>query len=123
MIHVRATIRGEPDAPPFTNVFDYDEEIFFSSAMMVEEKIRHNMKININEALMAYCAYVVKSVRAGKKEREIQRGLPKFTVNNVMIGVPETLRAIMFEVTTEKEARKIMIKEPIPASSYIMAER
>lgn len=123
MINVRATIRGEPDAPPFTKVFDYNEEIFFSSAMIVEEKIRHNMKINTNEALMAYCAYVVKSIRAGKKEREIQKSLPKFTLNNVMIGVPETLRAIMFEVTIAKKARKITIKEPIPTSSYIMAER
>jgi urease gamma subunit len=123
MINVRATIRGEPDAPPFTKVFDYDEEIFDSSAMMVEEKIRHNMKINTNEALMAYCAYLVKSVRAGKNEREIQKFFPKFTLNNVMIGVPETLRAIMFEVTIAKKARKITIKEPIPTSSYVMAER
>jgi urease gamma subunit len=125
MIRVKATVRGEPDVPPFTRVFDWDEEIFFSSAGTIEEKIQRNMKINANEALITYCSYVVKSIRAGRKDGDIQKGVPTvLSAESVMIGVPETLQAITFEaIIDSKPTRKITLKEPIPASSYIMAER
>jgi urease subunit gamma len=121
MIRVKATVRGEPDVPSFTRVFDSDERVFFSSSAMIEEKIQRKMKINANEALMAYCAYVVKSIRAGKKDTDIQKGASEIlSANNVMIGVPETLQAITFEVALENGTRKIAFKEPIPTSSYVM---
>jgi urease gamma subunit len=125
MIRVKATVKGEPDVPPFTRVFDCNEEIFFCSADMIEEKIQRNMKINANEALITYCSYVVKSIRAGKQDGDIQNGTPQvLSANKVMIGVPETLQAITFEaIIDSKTARKITLKEPIPPSSYIMAER
>ena len=75
MIHVKATIWGEPDVLPFTRIFDYgsaDEEIFFSSAAMIQEKLARKMKINANEALVTYCVCVVKSIRAGRSESDIQ---------------------------------------------------
>jgi urease subunit gamma len=123
MIRVKATVRGEPDVPPFTRVFDYDEQVFFTSAAVIEEKIRRNMKINANEALVAYCSYVVKSVHAGSKDGDIQKGAAKvLSANNVMIGVPETLQTITFETTLDNRVRRVTIKEPIPASSYMMAE-
>jgi urease gamma subunit len=122
MIRVKATVRGEPDAPSFTTVFDSDERVFFSSFAMIEEKIQRKMKINANEALMAYYAYVVKSIRAGKKDTDIQKGASEIlSANNVMIGVPETLQAITFEVALENRTRKIAFKEPIPTSSYVMS--
>ncbi len=122
MIRVKATVRGEPDVPSFTTVFDSDEWVFFSSSAMIEEKIQRKMKINANEALMAYCAYVVKSIRAGKKDTDIQKGASEIlSANNVMIGVPETLQVITFEVALENRTRKIAFKEPIPTSSYIMS--
>ena len=122
MIRVKATVRGEPDVPSFTTVLDSDEQIFFSSSAMIEEKIQRKMKINANEALMAYCAYVVKSIRAGKKDTDIQKGASEIlSANNVMIGVPETLQAITFEVASENRTRKIAFKEPIPTTSYIMS--
>lgn len=122
MIRVKATVRGEPDVPSFTTVFDSDERVFFSSSAMIEEKIQRKMKINANEALMAYCTYVVKSIRAGKKDTDIQKGASEIlSANNVMIGVPETLQAITFEVALENRTRKIAFKEPIPTSSYVMS--
>ena len=124
MIRVRATFKGEPDVPAFTKIFDSDDDIFFSSASMVEEKIRRNMKINANEALVTYCSYVVKSVRAGKQDGEIKNGAAKIlSADSVMIGVPETLQEITFEMIEGKVARKIVIDHPIPISGYIMAER
>jgi urease subunit gamma len=125
LIRVKVTIKGEPDVPHFTKVFDYDEEIFFSSADMIKEKIQRNMKINANEATVTYCSYIVKSIRAGKQDGEILKDASSvLSADNVMIGVPETLRVIAFEAAIDgKAARKITLEEPIPASSYIMAGR
>ena len=120
MIHVKATVIGEPDVPAFTRIFDYDEEIFLSSATMIEEKVQHNMKINAGEALIAYCAHVVRSIRAGKQDSNIQDEARKIlSVNKVMVGVPETLRVITFEaVIDSRPARKIELKQPIPVGKY-----
>jgi len=123
LIRVKVTVKGEQDVPPFTRVFDYEEEIFFSSATMVEEKIRQKMRINANEALMAYCAFVVKSIRAGKKDQNIQKEASEIlSTDSVMIGVPETLQAITFEATLHNKFRKVTIREPIPTSNFIMAD-
>jgi urease gamma subunit len=112
--------------PAFTKSFEYgstDEEIFFSSAAMVEEKLRCRMKLNANEALVLYCAYLVKSIRSGKHDDSIQHGASKIIVaNNAMIGVPETLRSITFEARIDnKPARKIVLEEPITISRNPLA--
>lgn len=123
MIHVKATVRGEPDAPAFTKVFDYDEAIFLSSAKVIEEKVQRSIKINAGEALIAYCAHVVKSIRAGKQDSNIQDEAQEIlSVDKVMIGVPETLRMITFEAAIDsRPARKIVLEQPIPAGKYSMA--
>jgi urease gamma subunit len=118
MIVVRATIRGEPDVPAFTKFFEYgtsDEEIFFSSAAMIEEKLRCKMKLNANEALVLYCAYLVKSIRGGKPDDSIRHGSTHILApNDAMIGVAETLRSITFEAKIDsKPARTIVLEEPI----------
>lgn len=122
MIHVKATVRGEPDAPAFTRVFDYDEEIFFSSAKIIEEKIRRNLIINANEALMEYCAHIIRSICAGESDTIIQDKARKIlSADKVMIGVPETLSAITFEaVVDSKPARRIVLRQPIPKSKYTL---
>ena len=122
MIHVKATIRGEPDVPPFTKVFDYDEEIFFSSARIIEEKIQRKMKVNANEALTAFSAYVVEAIRAGRTDSDIQDGASKIlSVETVMIGVPETLRIITFEAAIDSRAtRKFSLIQPILAGKYTL---
>jgi urease gamma subunit len=124
MIHVKATVLGEPDMPAFTRIFDYDEEIFLSSAKIIEEKVQRNMKINAGEALIAYCAHVARSIRSGKQDSTIQDEARKIlSVNKVMIGVPETLSVITFEATIDTwPARKIVLNQPIPAAKYSLVE-
>ena len=126
MIVVRATIKGEPDVPAFTKSFEYgsdDEEIFFSSAAMVEEKLRCKMKLNANEALVMYCAYLVKSIRGGRRDDSIQLGAKQIlTASNTMIGVAETLHSIRFEAKVDnKPARNIVLEEPITISQNPVA--
>jgi len=120
MIRVKTTVRGEPDVPDFTRVFDYDEEIFSSSAKTIAEKIQRNMKINTNEALTAYCIHVIRSIRAGETDIGIQDNARKIlSADKVMIGVPETLCLITFEAVIDgKPTRRIVLKQPIPTSRY-----
>lgn len=128
MIKVKATIYGEADMPPVIKVFEFndnDEVIFYNTVEVVKEKLAKNLKINVNETLTVYCAYVVSEICAGKSFDIIENNATKIlTIDNVMIGVPETLRKISFEATIDKLPKKhITFEEPIPTSSYILSNK
>ena len=129
MILVKVTVKGEPDTAPFKHVFFYanesDEQLFYNSVNMIKEKLDQNLKININESLVIYSAYVIGKLRSNETisviERNAQKILPP---DKVMIGVPESLRKIIFEVEIDKlPKRRIILKEPITTSNYILATK
>jgi urease gamma subunit len=123
MIHIKAVIRGEPDTLPFTVVFQYvdksDEQIFCRSVEMIKEKLAKNLKINTNESLVIYCAYVVSAIRSHQSVNSIENNGPKILSDKrVMIGVPETLRRITFEAMIDNFPKKwIVFDEPIPLTN------
>ena len=82
------------------------------------------MKLNVNEALLVYCAHIVSELRSNKFESEIvKNSLKILTRDNVLIGVPETLREIIFDITLDNFPRKIIkYIEPIPTANYIMID-
>jgi urease gamma subunit len=127
MIIIKAKIKGEPDTPPFIRVFEYkdnsDDLIFYNTVEMIKGKLAQNLKINTNESLIIYCAYVVSELRAHKSINSIEKNASKIlSADKVMIGVPETLRKITFEVTVDKIPKKqITFDEPMPTSSYILS--
>jgi urease subunit gamma len=127
MIDIQATVKGESDTSPFTRIFLYsdrsDEQVFYSTVEVIKEKLDKNLRININESLLIYCAYVVSGLRARKSisiiERNAQKILPP---HKVMIGVPESMRKITFEAKIDKLPKRcITLKEPITTSNYILA--
>lgn len=126
MIHVKVTVQGEPDTSPFIRVFSYprqtDEEIFINSAIMIKERVDRNLKINTNEALMVYCSYIVSELREHKSTEEIKKNAHKIlNQQNVLIGVPETLQRLSFEVKLDdKPAEIIILDTPMPVSDYIL---
>ena len=126
MIHLKVEVKGEPDVPPFTRIFEHgdktDEQIFFNSVYVVKEKLARSLKINTNEALLVYCAYIVNELRSGKSKNTIEKNVSKIlSTHNVMIGVPETLRKITFEATIDDLPKEVIIfEEPIPISDYIL---
>jgi len=81
------------------------------------------MRININEALYIYLNYIINQLRLHKKKSEIITNVSKLlTSNQVMIGVPESLRKVKFNINTEnKQKLDITITEPIPTTGYILA--
>ena len=124
MINIKAKIKGETDIPPFIKVFEFsgnDEAIFLNSIDMIKQKLSKNMRLNMNETLTVYLAYVVSEVQS-KRSEHIEKNVSKIlTVNNVMIGVPETLRNITFDVIIDDQPKtQITFNEPIPPSNYIL---
>jgi urease gamma subunit len=81
------------------------------------------MRININETLNIYLNYIVNQLRLHKKSAEIRSNLPKLlSPDQVMIGVPESLRKINFNVSAEnKQKLNMTITEPILTTSYILS--
>jgi urease gamma subunit len=126
MINVKAKIEGEPDVGPFIRVFEYrdksDDLIFYSMVERIKEKLVRNLKINTNESLLFYCAYVVSELRAHKSIDSIEKNASRIlSTDKVMIGVPETLRKVTFEAIVDDMPKKqITFDEPMPTSSYIL---
>lgn len=127
MINIKAAVKGEPDTTPFRCTFLYvsksDEQVFHNSVEMIQEKLDKNLRININESLIIYCAYAISELRARKPVTVIERNAQKILPpEKVMIGVPESLRKITFETRIDKlPKRRITLKEPIATSNYILA--
>jgi urease gamma subunit len=132
MIYVKAVIKGEDDIPPFIRLFEYpdksDESIFFNTIKMINEKVARNLKINVNECLMIYCAYIIEQLHTNKSIKSIEQDAKRvLSVNRVMIGVPESLKKIIFEVKLDDDNNNVReqivnISDPLPTSRYILAE-
>ena len=119
-------VRGESDLS-FTKLFEFrneDEAIFHNVVDLIKDKLSKNLKLNVNETLLAYCARIVSEIRSNKTEPEIVNNSSKIlTRNNVLIGVPETLREIIFSITLDNFPKKIIkYIEPIPTVNYIMVD-
>jgi len=125
LIHIKLTVKGEPDVTPFTRVYQYsnnaDEKIFANLTTMIKDKLDRNLKININEAITVYSAFIVSELRAGKPIEQIQKNIPHLlSPEQVMIGVPETLRTMSFEITLDSTLTEIILNTPIQISDYIL---
>ncbi|MBM3894866.1 MAG: hypothetical protein FJ359_00310 [Thaumarchaeota archaeon] len=125
MIHVKVIIHGEPDVQPITKIFQYDsdsENVFFSSIELVKQRLSKNLRINLNEAILVYCAYVISELRDEKSVESIKENTRKIlSQDKVMIGVPESIRKLNFDVTLDNNPTvTITLDEPIPTSDYIL---
>lgn len=127
MIRIEVLVEGEPDILPSTKLFEFkdeDEAIFLNVIEVVKDKLSRNWKINTHESLLVFCAYIVSEIRSGKSESQIIDNSSKIlTRDNVLFGVPETLRQITFNTTIDNLPKKIIqFIEPIPTMNYIMVD-
>jgi len=126
LIYIKITVKGEPDTFPFTKVYQYssksDEEIFINSAILIKDRLDKNLKININEAILVYSSFIVSKLRDGIPIEQIQKNASQLlSPEQVMIGVPETLRIMSFEVMLDDGCMKfIVLNTPIQISDYIL---
>ena len=127
MIDVAVTVQGEPDTVPFTRIFRFynktDYIILSKLIKSINDKLSKDMRINLNETLYIYLNFIIKELRLHRKTNEmITNASTLLTPDKVMIGVPESLRKISFNVLMPNSQRlKITIKEPISTSGYILA--
>ncbi len=126
MINIKVLVRGEIDTPPFVRIFQYpdkeEESIFFNSVGAIKKKIEMSLKINANETLAIFCAYVVEQMRIHKSQQEIENAAQGIISNDqVLIGVPETLREMSFDVAVDNfPEQRIKFFEPMKISNYMM---
>jgi len=125
LIHVKATVMGEADMPPLTKIFQDDsksENVFLSSINLIKTRLAKNLRINLNETLLVYCAYIVNELCRGKSIVSITNNAKKIlSTDNVMIGVPESIRKLSFNVLLDNKPKvTITLDEPIPTSDYIL---
>jgi urease subunit gamma len=128
MIYIKATVKGEPDAPPFTKVFQYsdatDELILRHSVQAAKDKLDRDLKLNVNEALLLYACTVVMKVRSKNRAAEIENDARTLlSPSQVMVGVPETLRTIRIDAIVDGRREWLTLKEPMQTSAYVMENR
>lgn len=103
-MEVKVSVQGDPDTESFIRVFHYDasdESIFLASAQQIKDRLLNNMRLNIDQVLELFVAYVILSLNEGKTVDEIQNHIPKILLpHQVMIGVPESLRELAFTIIT-----------------------
>ncbi len=128
MIRINALVKGEPDVPPITPKFEYDsdsEKIFLNGVNVVKARLDNNLRINIYETLLVYCAYIVSELRSGKTVSTIQNNAHRIlSPDKVMIGVPESIQKIVFDVIIDNRPKEIVtFEKPIPTSNYILVPK
>lgn len=89
---------------------------------MTKDRLDKNLKININEAILMYSAFIVSELRDDIPIEQIQKNASNLlSPEQVMIGVPETMRKMSFEVMLDDESMKFLIlNTPIQISDYIL---
>jgi len=125
LILINAFVKGDPDVPPITPKFEYDsssEKIFVNGVNIIKNRLANNLRINLYETLMVYCAYVVSELRSGKTVSSIQDNANRvLSPDKVMIGVPESIRKIVFDVIIDDGPKEIVtFVEPILIRDYIL---
>jgi len=128
LILINALVKGEQDIPPITKQFQYDnysEEIFLAGVEIIKKRLANNLKINLNETLLFYCAYIVSELRSGKTVSTIQKNVHRIlSPDKVMIGVPESIQRIVFEVNIDNKLKEtVKFEEPIQISDYILTSK
>ncbi|MEK0366765.1 MAG: urease subunit gamma [Nitrosopumilus sp.] len=124
---IEVLVQGDPDIKPITKIFHYeksDELIFYESTQLIKKHLLNNMRLNINEALGLFVAYVITSLNEHKTISEIQKHIPDMLLpHQVMIGVPESLRKLTFTITTDEIKNEPMsIVTPIRIDQYFLHE-
>ncbi len=122
---IEVLVQGDPDIKPFTKKYSYeksDELIFFESTQLIKNHLSNNMRLNINETLGLFVAYVITSLNEHKTVSEIQKHIPDMLLpHQVMIGVPESLRKLTFTITTNDTDSELMtITTPIRIDQYFL---
>ncbi len=124
---IEVLAQGDPDVQPLTKTFHYektDEEIFVESAQLIKKRLLNNMRLNIDETLELFVTCIVTSLNEHQTLSKIEKNISQLlSPNQVMIGVPETLRKLTFTIKTEHvNSESISVSTPITINPYFLHE-
>jgi len=125
---IEVLVQGDPDVQPFTKTFHYkktDEDVFVESAQLIKKRLLNNMRLNINETLELFVTFIVASLNEHETLSKIEKNISQLlSPNQVMIGVPETLRKLTFTITTNHiDSESISVSTPITINPYFLHEQ
>jgi urease gamma subunit len=126
MIDIKVLVRGEIDTPPFVRLFQFpdkeEESIFLNTVVSIQKKIGRGLKINANETLAIFCEYVIEQIRDNKSLDQIENAAQDIlSSDQVMIGVPETLREMSFNVIIDDfPEQRVKFNEAMKINNYMM---
>lgn len=126
---IKVLVQGDPDIKPFIRTFHYerqDELIFLESTLQIKDRLLSNMRLNINETLGLFVAYIITSLNDGAAINQIQEHIPKLlSPHQVMIGVPESLRELTFTIRPNNGNGDsiISVTSPIDVNEYYLHQR
>ena len=86
-MNIKILVQGDPDLMPLVKTFDYkrDEEfIFFESLESIKKRISNNMRLNYNEVLAFFVAYIATSLNENKSLEEIKVHFPELLSENLL---------------------------------------
>jgi urease gamma subunit len=126
LILVKVTVICEEGASPFSQVFEYSNEsfdkIFSPTVDRIKENLKRQLRINLYECLALYCDYMLSRLRTKNDTSSIEQGIRAvLSHHDVMTGVPETLRKIVFHMELNRGEQEIItISEPIRILHYVL---
>ncbi len=124
-MRIEVLVQGDLDTELYTRVFCYNEtnaQIVQESTQIIKDYLSKNMRLNVNQALEMFAAFVMVSLNERKTAEEIAQYITKLlSADQVMIGVPESLRRLIFTVTdNEYDISTITVREPIGIHQYYL---
>ena len=89
---------------------------------LIKEKISKGMRINVNEVLLMYLDYFFQAFHSGRKVCNIVNDASNIlTPDQVMIGVPESLRVIKFALVAHNIPKQLFVLlKPIPTTPFAL---
>lgn len=121
-MQIKVIASGEPHSIPFIKNFEFkdqNDEVYIASLKRIKENLQQNLLLNINDVLLLFTGFVVDSVKKKNTTKEINDNTRKIlSYKQVMIGVPEMLQKLKFEVLLDNEFSQISIEQPIEVPAY-----
>lgn len=121
-MHAVIIARGEPGGEPYVKRFQFgdpDDGVFAASCQKIRGELQGRRRININGALLLFLEFVASSMKDRAGADQIRDGASSLlSPDQVMIGVPEMLARVDFEVTAHGRKFTVSIDRPIPVQDF-----
>ena len=112
------------DASLISRTFEFEgcsDRVFVASVEKVKEMLGRGMRINLDQTLLLLAFTVASATGMGWNEDKTRKAASQMlSHDNVMIGVPEMLGKINFEIVQDGKATAVSVDAPIVIPIYRM---